>query len=155
MQLSAWRHVSPAGPGHEEVGTTDGGGWGDRRRLDDQGSIPNSGVSGWLFAVTVGWENPLWNLPLDAGLVPTIKVLLCSAILQTNLSVVLQEFLLRRVGPGNIRVKLEPSVAVLNEFDTEEHDGEALTREEIKRQGEEIIAAKTKQKKKKQSTKKK
>lgn len=68
----------------------------------------------------------------------------------------LQDFLLKRVGPDNVRIKLHPSTVGLHEFDTEQNNNEgALSRNDIKLQGQRLMDSKIKPKKKKQPARKK
>ena len=72
-----------------------------------------------------------------------------------SLKNVFQDFLLKRVGPDNIRIKLHPSAVGLHDFDTEQNNEGALTRHDIKLQGQRLMDSKIKPKKKKQPARKK
>ena len=62
---------------------------------------------------------------------------------------------MQQVGPDNIRIKLHPSAVGLHDFDTEQNNEGALSRQDVKMLGQRLIDSKIKPKKKKQQSRKK
>ena len=62
---------------------------------------------------------------------------------------------MQRVGPDNIRIKLHPSAVGLHDFDTEQNNEGALSRQDVKMLGQRLMDSKIKPKKKKQQSRKK